>query len=57
MKNSTNLTEVTGTKVPYTSSEICPVCGVYTPEGDLCINCQKEYGLYEPKSVYIEGVC
>jgi hypothetical protein len=41
----------------YSTAEICPVCGIYTPEGNLCVSCQKEYGLYEPKAVYIEGVC
>jgi hypothetical protein len=57
MKNTTILIKPPVKEMPYTSAEICPVCGVYTPEGDLCIDCQKKYDLYEPKSIYIEGVC
>lgn len=29
--------------------EICPVCGIYQPDGEVCISCQKEYDMYKPK--------
>lgn len=38
----------------YSSDEICPVCGVYSPDGDVCVTCQKEYGIYKPKITYNE---
>lgn len=34
--------------------EICPVCGRYQPDGEVCINCQKEYDIYKPKTSYEE---
>ena len=44
----------TGKKFPYSSQEICPVCGIYSADGGVCSNCLKEHGLYEPKVLYIE---
>ena len=35
--------------VRYSSDEICPSCGVYSPDGAICIKCLKEAGLYVPK--------
>lgn len=36
--------------------EICPVCGRYQPDGEVCTSCQKEHNIYEPKVTYIDGV-
>ena len=41
-------------KVLYTSQEICPVCGIYTPDGGVCTGCLKKYGLYESKKLYFD---
>ena len=30
------------------------MCGVYTPDGDVCPNCLKAHDLYEPKVSYTE---
>ena len=38
----------------YSLDEVCPSCGRYTPEGGLCIPCQKEYDLYKPKITYVD---
>lgn len=40
----------------YSTDEICPICGAYTTDGSVCVCCQKEYGVYEPKNTYSEGV-
>lgn len=32
--------------------EICLVCGTYQPDGEVCINCQKQYDVYKPKISY-----
>ena len=39
----------------YSSDEVCPCCGNYTADGSVCIVCQKNLGLYEPKINYIES--
>ena len=39
----------TQTPVRYSSDEICPSCGEYSPDGDLCVKCLKDSGLYIPK--------
>ena len=31
--------------------DACPVCGTYVYDGNVCIACQKKYGIYEPKCV------
>ena len=41
-------------KVQYSLDEICPICGTYTPEGDVCPNCLKAHDLCEPKVSYTE---
>ena len=40
----------------YTVNDICPVCGRYQPDGEVCTSCQKEHNIYEPKVTYIDGV-
>jgi hypothetical protein len=42
------------TNIIYSSDEICPICGAYSPDGDVCPTCQKEYGVYKPKITYSE---
>ena len=42
------------TSICYSSDEICPICGVYSPDGDVCTGCQKNYDIYEPKITYSE---
>jgi rRNA maturation protein Nop10 len=42
--------------VKYTLDEVCPFCGRYTPNGEICIICQKEHNMYKPKITYIDGV-
>lgn len=42
-------------KVPYSSQEICPICGIYSADGNVCINCQKTYGVYKPKQSYSDS--
>lgn len=58
MKSITESTKkkllISSDKGTYMMTEICPVCGSYTPDGDLCICCQKEYNLYKPKVHYEE---
>ena len=46
---------ISNNKDTYSIDEICPVCGTYQPDGQLCIVCQKEYGIYEPRIDYGEG--
>lgn len=50
--NNLKLTKV----VIYASDEICPCCGAYTADGDVCIPCQKQYNIYKPRTYYVEGV-
>ena len=38
----------------YSDAEICPICGRYTPEGQVCDSCLKQHDLYEPKVQYIK---
>ena len=38
----------------YSLSDTCPICGIYTPDGNVCIECQKKYGMYSPKTLYID---
>ena len=40
--------------IQYSPDEICPVCGTYTPDGDVCPNCLKAHDLYELKVTYTE---
>ena len=40
----------------YSINDICPICGEYAPNGEICIICQKEHNIYEPKFTYIDGV-
>lgn len=38
----------------YSSDEICPICGTYSPDGDVCVTCKQAHGLYKPKTTYSE---
>lgn len=40
--------------VKYTLDEVCPCCGRYQPDGELCVGCQKEYNMYKPRLDYGE---
>lgn len=33
----------------YAVDEICPICGNYIPDGEICAECLKEHNLYQPK--------
>lgn len=33
----------------YDANCRCPVCGVYSYDGDVCIDCQKKYAVYKEK--------
>ena len=58
MQNTMDLnsrTIIESNNVKYTLDEVCPCCGRYTPEGEVCISCQKEYNMYKPKVDYGEG--
>lgn len=50
-----NLIQDTNRKVTYTQQEICPICGRYQPDGEVCNECLKQYDLYIPKPTYIDG--
>ena len=41
-------------QLSYFLDETCPICGIYTPDGDVCVNCQKSYDVYKPKNTYTE---
>ena len=47
---------ISNNKGTYSIDEICPVCGRYQPDGEMCAPCQKEHNMYEPKVTYIDGV-
>lgn len=36
----------------YTQFDICPICGIYTADGEVCIKCQKDYNVYKPKTTF-----
>jgi hypothetical protein len=46
--------EKTSISIAYGPDEICPICGRYSVDGFVCINCQKDYDLYKPKVTYPE---
>ena len=52
VKSSINV--VSQGSIRYTQDEVCPVCGAYSPDGDVCPNCLKTYDLYKPKVSYLE---
>ena len=58
LNNKTNVTNkkvlINSNKGTYSIDEICPVCGRYQPDGQLCIPCQKEYDMYKPRVDYGE---
>lgn len=39
----------TKNNITYSSDEICPLCGRYQPDGEVCIPCQKEYNRHKSK--------
>ena len=49
---STNVTSQS--LLRYAQDEVCPICGTYSPGGDVCPNCLKTYNLYKPKVSYLE---
>lgn len=52
MKNNMNLNSrkiIESNNVKYTFEETCPCCGRYTPEGEICTICQKQYNMCEPR--------
>jgi ribosomal protein L32 len=36
--------------IKYNQDEVCPICGRYQPDGEVCKECLKQYELYKPKS-------
>jgi hypothetical protein len=40
--------------VKYSLDEVCPICGTYEPDDNVCNECLKEHNLYKPKVTYIE---
>ena len=52
MKNTTKtcLEKVSFIKagnVTYSLQETCPICGIYMPNGEICLNCLNTYKLGE----------
>lgn len=45
---------INSNKTIYSTDEICPICGTYQPDGEVCVRCQKEYDTYKPKVHYVE---
>ena len=39
---------------PYSLLDVCPACGTYTPDGEVCNRCLKPYGLDKKKITYID---
>ena len=55
MKNIMVLSKTNkGEAIVYSTGDICPVCGKYQPDGELCVSCQKEYDIYKPRVDYLE---
>lgn len=59
MKNTIDLTNnkkyfIKKDAIVYTMQEICPCCGRYTPDGDICSMCLSKYDLVKPKPEYCE---
>lgn len=52
--SSNNRKIIKSKNVKYTLDEICPCCGRYTSDGDVCTNCQKYHGIYKSEVQYIE---
>ena len=34
-------------------SDTCPICGTYHPDGYVCTECLKKWGIYKPKEEYL----
>ena len=45
---------VSQSSLRYAQDEVCPICGAYSPDGDVCPNCLKTYNLYKPRVSYLE---
>ena len=45
MKNTMDLNNGT-----YSKNDICPVCGIYEPEGQVCGECLKDYNLHKKEN-------
>ena len=41
-------------KIPYAADEICPACGAYSVDGNVCNDCKKAFGIAEPRKFYTE---
>lgn len=52
--NSTSRKIIESNNVKYTLDEVCPCCGRYTPNGEVCVLCQKECNMYKPRIDYGE---
>lgn len=51
MKNTTPIYQskrqyIERNNIKYTTSEICPCCGEYTPDGQVCNKCLQKNDLY-----------
>lgn len=40
----------------YSINDTCPHCGRYTPNGEVCTACLKDFDLYEEKPHYGEDI-
>lgn len=38
----------------FALEDVCPCCGTYTSDGDVCTYCQKENGIYKRKEEYLD---
>lgn len=49
-----SINAVSQSSLRYAQDEVCPICGAYSPDGDVCPNCLKTYNLYKPRVSYLE---
>lgn len=42
-------------KITYAADEICPACGKYTADGNVCKACQEAFGIYEQRKFCSEN--
>jgi hypothetical protein len=40
----------------YSTEEICPICGSYQSDGNVCNMCLKQYNLYKPKQLCVDFI-
>jgi len=41
-------------KILYAADEICPACGTYSADGNVCNACQEAFNVFEPHKFYSE---